>query len=54
MTEDERNKRKEFNRQLFVLQAQFLDLQEFFTKIGKSISKLWLLNDDILEEREKE
>lgn len=53
MTEDERKKRQEFNRRLFVLQAQFLELQEFFAKIGKSICELWLLNDDILEERNK-
>ena len=53
MNEDERKKRQEFNRQLFVLQAQFLELQEFFAKIGKSICDLWLLNDEFLEERDK-
>lgn len=53
MTEDERKKRQEFNRRLFVLQAEFLGLQEYFAKIHKSICKLWLLNDDILDERDK-
>lgn len=53
MTEDEKKKRQEFNRQLFVLQTHFLELQELFSKIGKSICDLWLLNDDILEERDK-
>lgn len=54
MTEDERKKRQNFNRQLFILQTQLLDLQELFSKIGKSMCELWLLNDDILEEKNGE
>jgi len=54
MTEDERKKRQEFNRRLFVLQSQLLELQELFAKIGKSQFELWILNDEILEEENGE
>ena len=53
MTEDERKKRNDFNRKLFVLHKQIDEHEENHCNIRKSLSDLWLLNDDILEERDK-
>ena len=54
MPEDERKKRQEFNRLMFVFQEQCFELLALVGSIIKTIAELLVLNFQFIKERDKE
>lgn len=53
MPEDERKKRQEFNRLMFVFQKQCFELLALVGSIIKTIAELLVLNFQFIKERNK-